>query len=91
MSKTINIEVNGTMVEIDGELFKGYRQEAFEHLDNKSEAEARFKEVVETVAETTGLKKGVVSKFLKTSYDAKLKELKDQAELFGAIEEAVQA
>lgn len=91
MSKNIQIEVNGVMVEIDGELFKGYRQEAFEHLDSKKNADALFKEVVETVAETTGLKKGVVSKYLKTSYEAKLKAMQEEADLFSTIDEAVKA
>jgi predicted solute-binding protein len=89
MANVIHIEVAGKQVEIDAELFKGYRQEAFEHLDNKNEADAQFKEVVETVAETTGLKKGIVSKYLKDSHAAKTKALKDTAEVYGVLDDAI--
>lgn len=83
------IEVNGVAATFDHELMKGYLKEAFEHLDDVSEAQALFKEVVEAVADTTKLKKGKVAKYFKTKYKAKTSELKDEAELFGKLDEIV--
>lgn len=89
MANVVTIETKNGQVTINSELLTGYIQEAFEHLTVKSEAEAMFKEVVETVAETTSLPKGVVSKYFKARFEEKTKDTKELGELFGKLDEAV--
>lgn len=52
------------------EMFAGYYLEASGYLGEEVKAKAKFKEVVETVAETTKLGKRVVSKYFKAKYKA---------------------
>lgn len=89
MANTITIDLADGTATINDELFKEYLKEAYEHLTAKQEAEEMFKEVVETVAETTGLKKAKVSKYLKQRFEAKTKETKELGELFAKLDEAV--
>jgi ClpP class serine protease len=75
---------------IDAALFNGYTKEAFEHLTNAAEAITLFKEVVETVAENTGMSKAQASKYLKARHEAKTKEVRELGDLFTALDKAVE-
>ena len=89
MANITTIELTDGVATINDELFKGYMKEAFEHLTSKQEAEELFKEVVETVAETTGIKGAKVSKYLKERYKAETKKTTELGELFRTLDEAV--
>lgn len=89
MSNIITIDTTDGIVKIDSDLMKGYLSESYEYLDTISEAQKNFKDVVETVSDTTGLKKALVSKYLKERYELKTKKTKELGELFGKLDEAV--
>lgn len=61
-------------------LLKEYKKEAFTYLSAVSEAKEALKEVVEALAESTGLKKAVVNKLFKDSFDNKVDENLAKAE-----------
>jgi hypothetical protein len=88
MTKVTTIETKAGNVTINAELFQGYINEAFDHLDAVAEADELFNEVVETVAETTGMKKPLVKKYLKARHKAQTKATKELGELFTALDNA---
>lgn len=59
-----------TTAVIQPELFAGYYLEASGYLGTEAKAKGEFKQVVETVAETTKLSKRVVSKYFKAKFKA---------------------
>jgi transcription termination factor NusB len=91
MSHITTINFEGTNVTIDQELFQNYMKESFEHLGAMEEADQMFKEVVETVAENTGLKKAKISKYLKERFAAKTKATKELGVLFEKLDEVVES
>lgn len=91
MTTTVTIDIEGVSHTIDAALFREYRQRAFEALDNKKQADADFKDEVETLAETTGIKKGTLSKYLKDSHAAKTKAVIAQADTYDALDTVVKA
>lgn len=90
-NKTVTIEIDGNMHTIDAGLFREYRQRAFEALDNKKQADEDLKEEVEALAETTGIKKGTLTKYFKASHAAKTKALKAESDVFEALDDVVKA
>lgn len=84
------LETSEGTATIDQELFQNYVKESFEHLTAMAEAEGYFKEVVETVAETTGLKKSKVSKYMKERFAATTAKTKEMGELFEKLDEVVE-
>jgi hypothetical protein len=90
MTNVVSIEFDGKNVQIDQEMFQEYLKEAFEHLATIEEADQQFKEVVETVSETTGLKKAKVSKYLKERHAAKTKATRELGQLFEALDDVVE-
>lgn len=74
---------------IDSKLFIGYNQEALEILEKISELQKDFKEVVETVAENTGLKKPKVSKYFKERFKDSTKQTTQVGELFAKLDEVL--
>jgi predicted solute-binding protein len=88
---TTTIATKDGTVKIDSALFQGYTDEAFEYLEAIADAQTKFKEVVETVAETTGLKKPIVAKYLKARFEQKTKDAKDLGNLYSALDAAVGA
>ena len=83
---TTSINTATGNVTIDSAVFTGYYQEALEYLDQIAEHTAGFKGVVETVAETTKLDKGVVGKFFKARYAEKTKEAKALGDIFETLD-----
>lgn len=81
-----SMDINGKSVTIDSRVFTGYTSESYNILEQISELGKDFKELVETVAETTKLEKKDVSKYLKARYKLSTKEPKQQAELFEALD-----
>jgi len=72
---------------IDSRVFTGYTQESYEILDKISELGKDFKELVETVAETTKLEKKVVSKYFKARFKEATKEPSELAVVFEQLDE----
>lgn len=87
----LTIDVDGTNVVIDSELMRGWSDEAHGYLRKIEIEQEYFKLLVETVSETTKLPKAKASKYLKNRFKAANKELKAQADLFEAIDNAVGA
>lgn len=88
MTNVVSIDTKDGKATINGELFQGYLDEAYGYLDKIAEEEEKFKEVIETVAETTGLKPAIVKKYIKARYEAKTKATKELGEIFTAIDNA---
>lgn len=80
---------DGKVVEFDPELFREYQEEAFGYLNEIDEQKANLKSVLETMIETTGIDKKVLTKYIKDSYKAKSKETIQLGEAFAAINEAI--
>jgi Fe-S cluster assembly ATPase SufC len=89
MSK-VQIEIDGEAVEIDGELLKEYREESFEFLRKEAEAKRDFKDAVEAQAETLGIDKKILTKYLKSAFKAKTKEQSELGKVFEALDEVSQ-
>lgn len=89
MTKQTIIGPDGEHVEIDAALFKASKDEAFEYLREIDNHQTSFKEVVETVSETTGLTKGYVSKYFKASFKSETEKAKQLGDSFASLDEAV--
>ena len=91
MSNTTIIEMpNGESVELDIELFKGYRDESFAFLKAEAEAKRDFKDAVEAQAETLGIDKKILTKYFKAAFKMKTKETSTLGETFAALDEATE-
>ena len=90
MSQKVAIEIDGETVELDAELLKGYKDEAFEILRKEQEAKQDFKAAMEAQAETLGISKKVLTKWLKAAYKAKTKEAKELGTVFEQLDNAVE-
>lgn len=76
---------------VDPELLTEYKNEAFEHLLAIKKATTLFKETVETLSETTGIKKNILSKWLKTRFKDKVRAMKAETETVEALDTIVKA
>ena len=87
---TLTLNTNdGKVATIDSKVFIGYTQESHTLLDQISELGKDFKELIDTVAETTGLEKKYVSKYLKARYKYATKEASELGDLFVALDGVV--
>lgn len=89
MSQVTFTGPDGETVEIDANLFKESREEAFGYLKEEAKQKREFKEVVDTLAEVTGLKKGYISKYFKTSYKKETETAKLLGDSFASLDEVV--
>jgi hypothetical protein len=76
---------------IHPDILKGYKDEAFLALKKETTAKAEFKEVLETVEETSGIPKAVMSKWLKARFKDETDKAKELATTFQALDDAVPA
>lgn len=74
---------------IHPDVLKGYRDEAFGYLKAETEAKASYKDVLEAIETTSGIKKGLISKWLKALYKAETDKAKALATTFQALDDAV--
>lgn len=89
MSNTVNIELpDGTTVEVDSAVLIGYRDECFEFLREEADQKRNFKDAIEAQAETLGIDKKYLGKWIKQAFKAKTKETSALGELFSALDEA---
>lgn len=90
MAKVAIANTDGSTVEVDVELFKGYQQEAFSYLEEEAAQKEKLKEVIETLAETTGLDKKVLTKYIKQKFKDATKEQTVLGEFFAALDDATE-
>lgn len=83
---TTSINTAAGNVTIDSRVFTGYTQEALKILDDISELNKDFKQLVETVAETTSLEKKVASKFFKARFKEATKAAKVEGDMFETLD-----
>jgi hypothetical protein len=74
---------------IHPDVLKGYKDEAFGYLKTETEAKAGFKGVLETIEETSGIPKAIMSKWLKARYKDETEKAKELATTFQALDDAV--
>lgn len=86
----VTIEIGGESVELDAELLKGYRDEAFEILGKEAEAKADFKKAMEAQAEGLSIDKKVWQKYVKSAFKAKTREARELGEAFAALDGAME-
>lgn len=75
--------------DIDSALLAGYKDEAYGYFDALEEAKGNLDELLDTITETTGLKKGLVKKYLKARYDEKTEAAIAEGKTFAALDEAL--
>jgi hypothetical protein len=89
MSK-IAIEVaEGETIEIDAEVAKGYRTEAFEILKKEVTEKKNFKDAMELQAEGLGIEKPLWQKYIKSAFKTQIKEQQALADSFAALDDAL--
>ena len=74
---------------IHPDILKGYKAEAFEYLVAETAAKAGFKDVLETVEETSGIPKAIMSKWFKARFKDETEKAKELATTFQALDDAV--
>lgn len=90
-SNAITIEVaNGQTANIQPDVLREYVREAYGYISEQEKAKGDLKELVETVAETTGLKKGVINKYFKARYKQATEAEKSLGKLFTQLDEALE-
>lgn len=89
-SNSVGIPTAEGVKNVDPELLKKYKDEGFEYLHNVEHNNTLFKELVETVSETTGIAKGDINKWLKARYKDKVKAQKQLSETMLALDAAVE-
>lgn len=85
----IGIPTEDGVKNVHPDLLKGWRQDAFEQLRKADGVKEELKLLAETVEETTGIKKGVISKWFKAQYKAETKKTKSLGETFEALDNVV--
>lgn len=84
---TTSISTSEGTATIDSKLFKGYNQEAHKILEDISELQKDFKEVVESASNGTNLKKPKIAAYFKAHFKEATKATKEQGELFSQLDE----
>lgn len=74
---------------IHPDVLKGYKAEAFEYLGDEVSAKTGFKDVLETIEETSGIPKAIMSKWLKARFKDETEKAKELATTFQALDDAV--
>ena len=68
-------------------LIIGYKEEALLELGNKEQAATAFKDIVTAAHETTNISKKIIGKYFNSLYKDKVKELTDEADVIGFLNE----
>jgi hypothetical protein len=86
----IGIPTTDGVKNVDPELLKKYKDEAFDYLHNVEHNNTLFKELVDTISETTDIPKKDIRGWLKARYADKVKALKQQSLTMEALDAAVE-
>lgn len=90
MSKVV-VEIGGTSIELDAELLKEYKKEAFGYLEAEANSKSDFKNAIEAQAETLGIDKKILTKYIKSAFKDATKEQSELGEIFAALDDATGA
>lgn len=82
------ITIGDETVNVDPELLRKYKDEAFGYLKAEAQEKTNFKDAVEAMSETFGIDKGVLSKWLKASFKAETKKASQLAQAFEQLDVA---
>lgn len=86
MTHITTIDTSAGTVTIEAKKFQEYNRAAHDILEQISELQKDFKEVIEAAADGTGLKKPKVAKYFKERYKAATKATKETGELFAQLD-----
>lgn len=86
--ETIGVTIGGVTVNVDPKMLRAYKRESFDFLTEEANAKASFKKAVETMSETFGIEKGVLSKWLKAAFKAETKKTTELAQAFEQLDVA---
>lgn len=92
-SKPNHVEIvgpDGEIIEVDAKLLRAQITEANGYYGEIDKQKDLLKDLIETIAEQTGLTKGFVSKYLKARYDTKTEEASLAGKAFQALDEATE-
>lgn len=84
---TTTISTSEGTATIDSKLFKEYNKEAHAVLEKISELQKDFKEIIESAADGTNLKKPKIAAYFKARFKEATKATKEQGELFAQLDE----
>ena len=87
----IGIPTEDGVKNIPPDMLNQYRKDAFEALEKETKAKSEFKELVETVEEVTGIKKGVISKWFKARFKDETEKVSALGKTFEALDGAADA
>lgn len=87
-SEMIGIPTPDGVKNIHPDSLKQYQADAYDYLDEETTAKANFKDLMETIEDVTGIPKGIMTKYFKAKYKAKIKETQELAEAFEALDSA---
>lgn len=85
----VGIPTEDGVKNVDPALLASWKDEAFEYLHNMEHNKTLLKELVDTMSESTDIKKGVISKWLKARYEDKIKALSQVTETLEALDSAI--
>lgn len=86
MTHITSIDTPAGTATIDTKVFTHYTKESHDILEQISELNKDFKELIITIAETTHLDKGVVSKYMKARHKEATKEAKALGDVFDTLD-----
>jgi hypothetical protein len=81
----------GTTANVNPELFQGYVKESIRVLAEIAALQDEYKMIVATVAESTTMKKGLVSKYMKSRFKLETEKTKKLGIVFEQLDEALEA
>lgn len=87
MANVMTLNTEEGNVKLDSEKLLKLNQRAHNILEEISELEKDFKEIVEEAAIETGIKKGKIGSYFKERFKFKTKDTKAKGELFCALDE----
>ena len=91
MTNIVSIPVgDGEFKDVDAILLAQYYSEASESYRAVDNGKELLKSTLETASEVLGIKKGILSKFMKARYEAKIKEASELTKTINALDEAMQ-
>jgi dihydrodipicolinate synthase/N-acetylneuraminate lyase len=90
-SDAVGITVDGVTANISPELLREWVKEANGYLAEAEAQQDEFKGLVEAIKTSTGLKKGFISKYLKSRYKQKTKAEKELGKGFEKLDEVLEA
>jgi hypothetical protein len=90
-TSAIAIRIGQKTYNVNPELFRGYKDNIFEALAKAAKAKDQLTGEIETLSETTGIPKGVLTKYFKAKFDEKTEQAKEIAQAFDGMDELLES